>query len=116
MCVGQGEAAYLLRRRQPLQPLLPGPLRRPAQDGVDVSARPVRGEVDGGRDSGVCRCPEVEQLVCAEAEQCEDRRLETGQRPTAANPEHRVQTPLPAQRAVGAVSYTHLTLPTKRIV
>ena len=76
-----------------------------AQDRVDVAgdarADHRLGQVDRGGDGGVGADPGVQQLVGAEAEDVEDRRVELVQRAVAARGEHRVIGALAAQGPVG---------------
>ena len=95
----------VVRRRdlgQPAVEVLPADL---AQHRVDEAAAALAGDrpgqLDGGADRGVRRHPHREQLVGAEPQQVEHRRVDLVQRPVDAGGQHRVVRPAAAQRAVG---------------
>ena len=101
MAVGVGRAA----RRDDGEPGVEVPGRDAAEHGVDVAGDPGAadrlGEVDRGRDGGVGADPGAEQLVRAEAQHEQHRRVELFQRAVAARGEHGVVAALAAQGAVG---------------
>ena len=75
----------------------------PAQHGVDEAGRAGRvhpDQLDGRVDRGVRRHPGAQQLVGAQAQGVEQRRLDAVQRPLGAGVDHRVEQPLGPQRAV----------------
>lgn len=76
----------------------------PAQHRVDELRPPVAdlrpGQLHGGRDGGVAGDPGGQQLVRAEREHVQDRRVHLAQRPVDAGGDDRVVGALQAQRAV----------------
>src|SRR5690606_21151107 len=86
---------------QPAVEVLPGDL---AQHGVDELGPPVAehhpGQLDGRGHGGVRRDPGAEQLVRAQAQHVEHRRVHLPQRPVDAGRDHGVVGALVAQRAV----------------
>ncbi|CAM5499757.1 hypothetical protein SGLAM104S_02113 [Streptomyces glaucescens] len=94
----------LVGRRDPFQPAVQIVLGDLAQYGVDELGAPVAehhaGQLHGGGHGGVRGDAGAEQLVRAEAEHVEHRRVDLPQRPVDAGGDHRVVGALPAQRPV----------------
>ena len=105
--VNDGEVVLgvlLVGGRHLLKPAVEVVRRDLPQDGVDEPGPPVAehhpGEFHARRDRGVARDPRAEQLVRAEREHVEHRRVDLAQRPVDAGRDDRVVRALAAQRPV----------------
>jgi hypothetical protein len=91
-------------RRDPLQPAVEVVLRDLAEHGVDEFRPSVAqhhpGQFDGGGHGGVRGDAGPQQLVRAQAQHVQHRRVDLAQRPVDTGRDDRVVRPLAAQRAV----------------
>ncbi|GAA4958950.1 hypothetical protein GCM10023238_27200 [Streptomyces heliomycini] len=107
MRVHDGEVVLgvlVVGRRDPLQPAVEVVLRDLPQYGVDELGPPVAehhpGQLDRGGHGGVRGDARAEQLVRAEVQHVQHRRVHLAQRPVHTGGDDRVVRPLTAQRAV----------------
>ena len=107
MRVHDGEmvlGVLVVGRRDLLDPAVEVVLRDLPQHGVDELGPPVAEhdprQLDGGGHGGVGRDPRPEQLMDAQAQHVEHRRVDLAQRPVDTRGDDRVVRALPAQRPV----------------